>query len=137
MGKKLRLVMWLLQCKRCLNLTLSYHMLKWQQTSVIQILRSQKMQWPFGQASSWRLQVMHLLIMQMLRSCYACLGVFGGINVHHIHLDCVNGFCMTTCNKKLPCFGQVHMVLHDCFSLKMFWLSSYVIWSHPLNLNFN
>jgi len=48
------------------------------------------------------------------------LGVFGGINVHHIHFNCVIQFCMATCKKKSPCFGQVHMVLHDCFSLKMF-----------------
>jgi hypothetical protein len=93
--------MWLLQCERCLNLTLSYHMLKWQQTSVIQILRFQNMQWSFRQASSWRLWMMHLLIMQMLHSCYACLGVFSGFNVHHIHFDCVNGFCMTCCNPTL------------------------------------
>jgi len=48
------------------------------------------------------------------------LGVFGGINVHHIHFDFVIQFCMATCNKKSPCFGQVRMMLHDCFSLKMF-----------------
>ncbi len=48
----------------------------------------------------------------------AFLGVFGGINVHHIHLDCVIGFCMAICNKKSSCFGQVRMVLHGCFSLK-------------------
>jgi hypothetical protein len=60
--------------------------------------------------------------MQMLRSCYVCLGVFGGINVRHIHLDCVTRFCMTICYKKSPCFGQVYMVLHDFFSQKMFWI---------------
>jgi hypothetical protein len=42
--------------------------------------------------------------MQMLRNYYVCLGVFGGINVHHIHLDFVTGFCMTTCNKKVALF---------------------------------
>jgi hypothetical protein len=61
-----------------------------------------------------------MFMMQMLCSFNVCMGVFDGINVHHIHLDCVNGFCMTICYKKSPCFGQVHMVLHDCFSLKMF-----------------
>ncbi len=58
--------------------------------------------------------------MQMLHKCYACLGIFGGINVHHIHSDYVTRFCTTTCNKKSPCFGQVHMMLLDCFSLKCF-----------------
>jgi hypothetical protein len=34
----------------------------------------------------------------------AFLGVFGGINVHRIHLDCVIGFCMAICNKKITLF---------------------------------